>query len=228
MDKARIVSYEKDNNVFEIYVDQDLALEIKEGDKDFESSYGSLLAIEEIYKDAKKGEKASSKAMSDSFPNLDVKEIVKEILIKGRLDLSTEQRRKIVEARKKELINYIVINSINPITKMPHTPTTVESSIEKVRIDVDINKPLSKQIDKIVEKLKAVLPMTFQTMKFRIHVPVSFSGKVNMIFNKYEVLERKWEPDGLVCLVQVPIGVKDSFLNSVSGLTQGQAKIELE
>jgi len=227
LDNARVLSYEEGGKTFEIYVDPDLALEIKEGRKDFEYVYNDLLAVEEIYKDAKKGDKISDKIIEDTF-HTDIKGAVRIILDKGRLDLTTEQRRRLMEARKKELIQYIVRNSINPVTKAPHTAQRVETAIEQARVDVDINKPFDKQVDKIIEKIKPILPMSFQTVYYKIFVPSAFAGRISGAINKYEIIDRKWDADGFNFRVRVPAGIRDHFLSTISGLTQGNVKIEIE
>ncbi len=228
IDKARVVNYENKGLCFEIYVDADLALAVREGEKEFDHVYNDLLAVEEIYKDAKKGERIGPKALEDEFGTTDTKSIAKEILLKGRLDLTTEQKRRLMESRKKELIAYIVRNAINPITKAPHTPTSVETAIDKARIEIDLNKKIERQIDGIIEKIKPHLPMSFQTTLYKVYIPVSNAGKLTGVLNKYEVLERKWDAEYLICLIKVPAGLKDGFLSTVSGLTQGKAKIEIE
>jgi len=228
IDKARVVSYDNKGQSFEIYVDADLALAVKEGEKEFEHTYNNLLAVEEVYKDAKKGERIGPKALTDEFGTTDVKEITKIILQKGRLDLTTEQKRRLMEARRKELISYITKNAINPITKAPLTPTSVETAIDKARIEIDLNKRIERQVDAIIEKLKPHIPMSFQVSTYKVFVPVAFAGKVSGAIGKYEVLERKWDAEYFICLVKVPAGIKDNFLSTISGLTQGKARIEIE
>ncbi len=227
LDKARIVSYEDKGKKFEILVDADIAFEVREGRKDFRYVYSDLLAYEDVYKDAGALDKISEKTLYEAFQTQDKQKIIETILFKGRLDLTTEQKRKIVEAKKKELIDYILRNSINPITKAPHTIQRIQEAIDKARIDIDLNKPISAQIDKIVEKLRPIIPMVFQTQKYLIKIPISYAGKVNGFLSKYEILERKWESEYFVCKISVPAGVKDVFLKSLDGLTQGKVVIEI-
>lgn len=228
IDKARVVSYENKGLTFEIYVDADLALAVRGGEKDLDHVYGDLLAVEEVYKDAKKGDKVGPKALLDEFGTSELKEIVEQILHKGRLDLTTEQKRKVLESKKKEVVAYIVKNAINPIIKAPLTVSSVEAALEKSRVDIDINKKIEKQIDAIIEKLKPILPMSFHVDVYRVFVPVANAGKVQGVITKYEVIDRKWDAEYFVCTVKVPAGLKDGFLSTISGLTQGKARIEIE
>jgi ribosome maturation protein SDO1 len=228
LDDARIIKYEQDKEEFELFVDPDLAFEIRDGKKKYEEVKNNLFAIETIFKDAKKGDKADEKSIIKIFGTDNFDKVALEIILKGKLNLTTEQKRKILEQRKKELINYIVRNSINPLMKLPHPPQRVENAIEKAKIEIDINKPLSKQLDKIIEKLNPILPMHFQKSKYKLTIPLAFAGKINGIIKKYDVLERKWTNNAFVCVVEVPIGLKDNFMKTISSITQGKALIEIE
>ena len=65
---------------FEILVDPDLASDFKRGrDIDVEE----ILAVEEIFKDAKKGDKASEEAMMKAFDTIDHLEVAAAISTEG-------------------------------------------------------------------------------------------------------------------------------------------------
>ncbi|PIU22432.1 MAG: ribosome assembly factor SBDS [Candidatus Diapherotrites archaeon CG08_land_8_20_14_0_20_30_16] len=228
IDDARIASYDDKGTHFEILVDPDLALEIKNGNKELANNLSRLLATDEIYKDSRKGDRVSEKVLQDHFGTVDLLQVVDAILKKGHLDLTTEQKRKLAEAKRKELIDYIVRNSINPMNKAPYPFQRVESALEIAKITIDSQKSIESQIDKIIEKLSIVLPMDFKKYVFKVNVPIQYAGRVNGIINKYEILERKWEPASFHFTAKVPAGEKDSFLNTISGLTKGQCVFEGE
>ena len=66
---------------FEILVDPDLASEFKRG-KDVPLE--EILAVEEIFKDVKKGDKASEESMNKAFSSTDPLEVAALILKKAR------------------------------------------------------------------------------------------------------------------------------------------------
>ena len=154
--------------------------------------------------------------------------IVEVILKRGHLDLTTEQKRKLAEMKRKEVIAYIVRNSTNPVTKAPHTYTRVESSLETAKIQIDTQRPIDQQIERIIEKLTEILPMEFKTVIFKATIPIQFAGKVNSIINKYEIQDRKWESTAFIFSAKVPAGEKDAFMNTISGLTKGQAQFDIQ
>lgn len=228
VDDARIASYESNGQKFEILVDPDLALEIKQGNKDVSNSLSKLLASDEVYKNAKSGERVSEKSLQEHFGTTELAKIVEFILKKGHLDLTTEQKRKLAEMKRKEVVDYIVRNSTNPVTKAPHTYTRVESALETAKIQVDPQRPVDQQIDRIIEKLTEILPMDFKKVTFKATIPIQYAGKINSIINKYEILDRKWEASAFVFTAKVPAGEKDSFMNIISGLTKGQAVYDIQ
>lgn len=228
MDDARIASYEEAGQHFEIFVDPNLALEIRKGTKDVANNLGKLLAVEEVYKNARAGDRASEKALQNAFGTTDLAKIVDTILRKGHLDLTTDQKRKLCEEKRKEFIDYIVRNSINPITKAPHTPQRVETALDSTKIMIDIQKPLDSQIDKIVEKMSVFLPMDFKKFTCRVKIPVAHAGKLSGLINKFEISDRKWESDYFYFVAKVPAGEKDKFFGMISGLTKGTAQFEFE
>src|SRR5919197_1733075 len=102
--KYTVVRLNLDGNKFELLVKPDPALEYKLG-KTVDIS--SVLVSDEIYSDANKGSRASSEKMMKHFKTIDATEVAKQILAKGELNLTTEQRRKMVEEKKKQLVQFI-------------------------------------------------------------------------------------------------------------------------
>lgn len=204
-----------------------MALEIKQGHKDASNNLSKLLATDEVYKNSRSGDRVSDKALQECFGTTDLAQITERILKHGHLDLTTEQKRKLSEQKRKEVIDYIVRNSINPITKAPHPYNRVESALDSAKIVVDIQRPIDQQMEKIIEKVSIILPMDFKMFTFKVIVPLDFASKVNGIINKYDIIERKWG-SSFNFTAKVPAGEKDSFMNTISGLTKGQAVFETE
>ena len=93
IDDAIIAKYESFGEHFEILVDPDLAAEFRNPDgKDVEVE--DLLAVEEIFKDSKKGDKASDEAMTKIFETTEPLEVARQILEKGTVQLTAEQKSK--------------------------------------------------------------------------------------------------------------------------------------
>ncbi|MGZ7047681.1 MAG: ribosome assembly factor SBDS, partial [Methanobacterium sp.] len=100
---------------FEILVDPDLASDFKRGK---EVDIEKVLAVEEIFKDAKKGDKASEEAMMKAFQSIDPIEAAAIIIRKGQVQLTAQQRKEMLEDKRKKIIAKITREAINPQTKL--------------------------------------------------------------------------------------------------------------
>lgn len=225
VDKAIIASYDIKGKHFEILVDADIALEVREG-KQIEQVFGSLLASDEIYKDAKKGERASSKDLLDCFGTEEILPIVKKILLEGRVELTTEQKRRKMEQLRKEIINYISKNAINPLTKTPHPPQRIELALEQAKVTLDPTKPLKKQVEQVIEKIRPIIPLSFDREVMGISVPINYASRVLGYLNKFEIVEKKWTSDGLEIKIKISSGMKQEVVGHLYSITAGQVKFE--
>src|ERR671933_1203120 len=141
-DKMTIIRLVLEGDRFELLVKPDPALEYKIG-KRFDIS--SVLVSDEIYSDANKGSRASSEKMMKRFKTIDSSEVARQILTRGELNLTTDQRRRMVEEKKKQIIQYINKSFIDPKTHMPHPPLRIESAIDEARVIIDPYKRAEDQ-----------------------------------------------------------------------------------
>src|SRR3989338_2674347 len=102
-----IARLEKGGEKFEILVDPKLGFEYKTGAR---KDLTNVLVAEEVFKDANKGERQTSVALKKAFATEDVNEIAKIIFREGELQLTTEQRRKLLEEKKTKVIALIARN----------------------------------------------------------------------------------------------------------------------
>ena len=138
--------------VFEILVDPDLAFEYKVKKKQI--SIYNILAVDEIFKDARKGEKVPSSELKKYFGTEDVYQIAKKILDEGELQITTEQRRKLIEQLKKQIAFIISKYAIDPRTKLPHPPERILTAMEKARVSIDPFKSAEEQVEAVIEVIK--------------------------------------------------------------------------
>ena len=109
--KAIIARLKKGNEVFEVLVDCDKAMEFRDGKCEIED----VLASDAIYKDAKKGERASENEMGKLFETEDSKKIAEVIVKNGEIHLTTELRSKLREEKRKNIVNLINRNAVDSI-----------------------------------------------------------------------------------------------------------------
>ena len=225
LEDAVIARMDKGGMKFEILVDPELAMELKKG---MNINMDELLAFETIFKDANKGEEASEQNIAKAFGTTDVKEIAKKIILQGEVQLTTAQRKEMLEARRREVIATIARDAINPQTNAPHPPLRIENAMNESRITIDPFKSANEQIPAILKEIRKLIPISFEKMRIAVRIPAEFAGKANVILHKYELKQEDWQNDGsLVAVVEVPAGVKAQLFDELNHLTHGTVESKL-
>ena len=99
LDDAVIARLKKGEEHFEVLVDPYAAADLIDGK---EVNIIQSLAIDAVFKDSKKGTHASEESLQKNFGTGDIAEITKQIIMKGDIQLTTEQRHKFRETREIE------------------------------------------------------------------------------------------------------------------------------
>ncbi|MGB9622706.1 MAG: ribosome assembly factor SBDS, partial [Candidatus Bathyarchaeia archaeon] len=152
---------------FEILVKPDPALRYKHGEK---IGLSQILLIDEVYTDAGKGTRASTDIIEKFFGTQDVSEIAEKILREGELLITAEQRRKLIEEKKRQIISFISKNCIDPRTNAPLPPLRIEQAMDKVKPLIDPFKPADEQAKAIIDMLKREMPIKMENIKVAIRV----------------------------------------------------------
>ncbi len=226
LDNAVIARLKTHGEIFEIYVDPDLALKYKEGS---EVNIEDILAVETVFKDASAGEKASEHTIKKIFETTDIKAITEKILTKGEVHLTAEQKRKKIEEKKKQIITIIARNALNPQTGNPHPPNRIEKAMDEARVTINMNKSVREQVDVVLKAIKPLIPIRFSTISFAIKIPSEYSGNCYSILKGFgEIKKEEWDKNGdLMCLVETPAGLQDEFHSKLNGLTHGEVQIKI-
>ena len=209
--KFTIVRLNLDNNKFEILVKPDPALEYKLGKR---TDLSSILISDEIYSDANKGSRAASEKLVKYFKTTDSTEVAKQILSRGELSLTTDQRRKMVEEKKKQIVQYINKNFVDPRTHIPHPPLRIESAMNEARVVIDPFKRHEDQAKTIIDSLRKSLPLKSETLRLIITVPPQFSAQsYNILKTTGNFSGNRWLTDGsLRVTLEINAGMKGTFL----------------
>ena len=122
---------------FEILVKPDPALDYKLGKK---KDISAVLVSDEIYTDSGKGTKPTTEKLLKAFKTEDQTEIAQIILQKGDLNLTTDQRRKMIDNKRKQIVEFIAKTYVDPKTHLPHPPLRVEQAMKDARVSIDPQK----------------------------------------------------------------------------------------
>ena len=224
--KYTVVRYVKAGEKFEVLVDPDKAFEFKMGK---EIPIDEIIAMDIIYTDSKKGFKASREALLKAFGTDDVRKAIEIILKKGELLLTAEQRKKLVEEKKRQIITFISRHCVDPRTKLPHPPTRIEQALEQVGYPIDPFRDAEEQAREVIERLKAVLPISMEVFIVRAIIPPQHVGRCYGVVKNYgKILKEEWGTDGSWKVeIEMPAGLYGPFLDKMGELTKGSAIITL-
>lgn len=225
VEDAVIARLESSGEKFEVLVDPDLALKLKQGHV---VSFHDLVVIDTVFSDAKKGKEQSPAALNKVFGTTDVETIVKKIILTGEVQLTTEQRRELREKKRREVIDLIARNAVNPQTGFPHPPLRIQTALEEAKIGIDEWKPASEQLQGILKELRKLLPISMEKLQVAVKIPPAFAGKANARLHHYEVRKQEWQNDGsLILVLDIPAGLKGQLFDELNHLTHGQVETKV-
>jgi ribosome maturation protein SDO1 len=225
VEDAVVARITKDHNHFEILVDPDAALRFKKGE---EVSIENILAVREVFKDAGSGERVSDDDLQKNFHTTDVNKIAEQIMKEGEVQLTTDQRRKLLEEKKKQIADIISKQGVNPKTKLPHPMQRILNAMEEVKVHVDVFKPPDEQVNGVISSLQEILPISIEKVEVALRVPIQFAGKASSVVrNMVTVKKEEWKSDAWVAVIEIPAGMQSVIYSKLNELTSGQVEVKV-
>ena len=174
LEDAVTARFETGGNRFEILVDPKSAQDYKEGE---EIDWEDAIAADGVWSDSAKGERAPDILVNNTFETLELIEIYKKILEEGTIQLTSQQRKEMVEQKKKQIVARIVANAMNPQTGGAHPPQRIENAIEEARYSVDPMETIEKQVENVVKIIKPLIPISFEKIRVAVKILAIHVGK---------------------------------------------------
>lgn len=226
LEDAVIARLDRHGHHFEVLVDPELGRDVRQG-KDVDMA--QVLAAEEVFKDSAQGDRASEQVIEEVFETTDVHEVARTILRKGEIQLTTEQRRKMIEQRRKQVVAKIVRNAVNPQTKTPHPPERIERALDEAKVQIDPFQPVDAQVDKVVDAIRPLLPISMERIKIAVTLPPEETGKAYGVVRSVGTLvEEEWRSDGSWHgVVQMAAGSQEEFFDQLNAKTHGNAETKI-
>jgi len=222
-----IARFEKGGHRFEILVDPDKAFRFREGEK---VSIEEVLVGDYIYKDARRGDRASPENVRKVFGTTDIRKVAEIIVREGELHLTTEQRRKLLEAKRRLIINFIARSAIDPKTKLPIPPQRIEKALEEARFPIDLYKSVEEQAGKAVKAILRILPLRIARALVSVRVPPQYAGRAYSEIRKLgDVRGERWLSDGSLRVeIEIPAGIQAQVIDLINKLTRGSAEVNVK
>jgi ribosome maturation protein SDO1 len=223
LEEAIVARYESHGETFEVLIDPKVVKILKEG-KDV--NLYDYMVIDEVFKNAHKGTKASEEKIKEVFGTTDTIEVAKVIVLKGEVHLTAEQRKEMLENKRARIISEIARNAINPQTGGPHTPARIEMAMEEAKVHIDPFKPVEVQVKDVMDKLRPIIPIRFDKMRIAVKLTGDEYGKCyEDIVHFGKIQKEEWQKDGSwIGVVEIPAGMRDDFYAKLNEKTKGNAQ----
>ncbi len=227
MTDVTVIRYSYEGEKFEILVKPDPALEYKLGKK---KDLSSILVSDEIYTDSNKGTRASADKLQKAFKTEDQAAIADIILKKGDLNLTTDQRRKMIEEKKKQLVSYIAKTYVDPKSHLPHPPLRIEQAMKDGKITVDPQKDVDEQVKDIVDKLRSIIPLKSENLDLEITIPAQYAAQSYSVLKSTGTLKKEeWQNNGsLKAILEIPAAARPNVIDRLGSITKGTASVEVK
>lgn len=225
VENATLARLSRDGKEFEILVDPDLALRFRKGE---DISIENVLAAQDVFSDAKKGDRIPAESLEHVFKTTDIFTIAASIIKHGELQLTTEQRRHFVEEKKKRIANIISKQGMDPKTKLPHPPNRIMNAMEQARVSVDPFRPAKDQVNAALTKIQEVLPISLELIDIAIRVPIELAGKASSEVRKIApVKSEEWKNDSWFAIMQIPAGMQSEIYETLNHITAGRVEVKI-
>ena len=226
VDKVTVVRYSFAGEKFELLVKPDPALDFKLGKI---SEISKVLVSDELYSDSNKGTRASNEKLLKAFKTDDTLKILEQILQKGELNMTTEQRRKMVDDKRKQIINFISKTYVDPKSHLPHPPLRIEQAISDARISIDPFKNTDEQIKDIVHSLRTIIALKSENLTLESSVPAQFVAQSYTVLKSTGTLKKEdWQPNGsLKAILEIPAAARPNVIDRLGAITKGTATVEV-
>ncbi|WP_277555588.1 ribosome assembly factor SBDS [Halobaculum limi] len=224
LDEAVTARLESHGTRFEVLIDPDAALAMKRGE--FDGDLEDVIAAEDVFENASRGDRPPEEDVEEVFGTTDPMEIIPEIVRRGEIQITAEQRKEMLEQKKKQLINKITRNAVNPqMDDAPHPPERIERALEEAGFTIDPMEPVENQIDDALDALRPVIPIRFDEVTIAVQLPANYAGSGQAKVREFGDLEREeWQSDGSwVGVVTFPAGLQNEFYDLVNEVSSGEA-----
>jgi ribosome maturation protein SDO1 len=228
LDEAVTARLETHGERFEVLVDPDAALEMKRGE--FEGDLEDVIAARDVFENASRGDRPAEEALEEVFDTTEPMDIIPEVIERGEIQITAEQREEMQERKKRKLITTISRNAINPqMDDAPHPPERIENALEEAGFTVDPMEPAEAQVDEALEALRPVIPIRFEEVTVAVQLPADYAGSGQAKIREFGDLDREeWQADGSwVGVLTFPAGMQNDFFDLVNEVSEGEGETQI-
>ena len=212
--------------IFEVLVDPEGAFAFRQGE---DLNVEDLLAVEDVFENASRGDRSSEEDLKKAFETTDAISIAAKIIKKGEIQLTAEQRKRIIENKRKQVVTIIARNGINPQTGTPHPPARIERAMEEGRVNIDPSKSVEELVNIAMKAIRPIIPIRFEEVNVAVKIPAEYAAKSYGEIATFGKLQKEqWQNDGAwIGVIRLPAGLQNEFYGLVNKLSKGEAETKL-
>lgn len=211
---------------FEVLVDPDGALALRRGE---DIKIEDILAVEDVFENASRGDRSAEDDLIKAFETTDVVTIADKIIRKGEISLTAEQRKQIIENKRRQVVEIIARNAINPQTKAPHPPARIDQAIKEAKVNIDPAKSADELVNIAMKAIRPLIPIRFEEVEVAVKIPPAYAPKAYGEIAAFgKVTREAWQNNGAwIGVVKIPAGMQTDFYSLVNRVSKGEAETKL-
>jgi ribosome maturation protein SDO1 len=105
-----------------------------------ETNLQEVLQVQTVFINVSKGMLASSHDLVEAFGTSDQSIVCKEILDKGEMQVSEQERGALLESIFRDVASIVVEKSINPENNRPYTISMIQTAMRQIHFSASISK----------------------------------------------------------------------------------------
>jgi ribosome maturation protein SDO1 len=223
-----VARIEKFGESFEVLVKPEAVERIRDGQ---DVDLMEVLAADRVFKDAHRGTRASEEKMVEIFGTDDHLKVAVALIRdpKADIQLTTEQRRQMLEQKRKQIVAHIAANAINPQTGTPHPPQRIENAMNEAKVHIDPFKGLEEQVKEVIEAIRPLIPIRLEKARMAIRLRAEDQAKCYGDMKALgTIVQEEWQKDGgWIGIVELPAGLTGQLLDRLNEKTKGDVETKL-
>ncbi len=233
LEKAVVARLHRFQVNYEILVDpdraHDLAEKLRKNEPVSADELSAITAADHVFTHWTEGKKASDELLLKGFETTDFGAIARRILVEGEIQLTSEQRKKMADAKHKRIVEIILRNAWNPQTKTPHPKDRLERALEEAKFKADPQKRVEEQVEVAMKLLRPLMPIAFEKVRVAIKIPAEHTGHTyGVVKGLGEMKNEEWQKDGsLIVILELPAGMQTEVYDRLNSVTHGQVTTKL-
>ena len=226
LDDAVVAKLESHGERFEILVDPDMAAKIRQGE---EINVEDVVAALHVFENASQAERASDESLKKVFKTTEFEPIALQIIKKGEIHLTAEQRKIMTAEKRRQVITFIASNAVNPQTGHPHPPQRIKLAMGEAKVHIDPFRSVEELVKDTMKALRPLIPIKFDEVKVAVRIPPDYAPKAYGEISSVAVIEKdEWQKDGSwICVVVIPAGIQTEFYDLINRISQGNAETKI-